>query len=196
VELLPRKVTKCGCTAKEYLAEVGAKHPGAIASQWLPEDPCLWNVERYRDFLAARRELLAVAANDLLSDLRGGVPMPVQPTVDRVVVGIDGADDARAQEVRELVEFLVDAGFTPPVLDAEIIDPSGEGAVLAIAEAYWPDGLQPGRGNPVVLELDKDSDLARLESLGYEVFTSAEAMRSVVQRRNAEDAGIVQFDSE
>jgi hypothetical protein len=180
----------------EYLAEVGAKHPGAIPSQWLPEDPSLWKVERYRDFLAARRELLAVAANDVLRDLRGGVPMPVQPTVARVVVAMDDADDARVQEVREFVEFLVDAGFTPPVLDAEITDPEGGGEVLAIAEAYWPDGLQPGRGNPAVLELDKDSDLARLESLGYEVFTSVEAMRRVVQRRNDEAAGLIPLNSE
>lgn len=180
----------------EYLGEVRARHPGAIASQWLPDDPSLWNVLCYREFLAARRELLAVAANELLSDLRGGVSMPVQPTADRVVVAMDDADDARAHEVRELVQFLVDAGFTEPDLDAEITDPSGEGEVLAIAEAFWPDGLQPGRGNPVVLELDKDSNLARLESLGYEVFTSVDALRKLVQRRNAEAAGLIELDTE
>ena len=31
--------------------------------RWIPDDPALWQVERYPDFLAARRELLASAAN-------------------------------------------------------------------------------------------------------------------------------------
>src|SRR6266508_6566513 len=46
-----------------YLAEVEARHPGALASQWIPRDPDLWKPARSLDFLAARRQLLADAAN-------------------------------------------------------------------------------------------------------------------------------------
>jgi hypothetical protein len=39
------------------------------------------------------------------------------------------------------------------------------------------------------LELDPGSELSRLAELGYQVFTSIEAMRRFVLRRNAENAG-------
>ena len=47
-------------------------HPAALASQWIPQDPALWRIDRYPDFLAARRELLAEAANAFLAQLRFG----------------------------------------------------------------------------------------------------------------------------
>jgi len=64
-------------------------------------------------------------------------------------------------------------------VDSEIADPA-TGRVLAIAEACWPEGLQPGQGSPVVLELDpEESDLSRLTELGYEVFTSTDSLRRI-----------------
>ncbi len=38
-----------------YLREVEARYPGALASQWVPQDPDLWKLENYKEFLAARR---------------------------------------------------------------------------------------------------------------------------------------------
>lgn len=66
-------------------------------------------------------------------------------------------------------------------------------ALLAgqLAAAYWPDGLQPGQGCPLVLELDPDeANLARLEELGYEVFTSVGALRGFARRRSEVAAGM------
>ena len=61
-----------------------------------------------------------------------------------------------------------------------------------MAEAFWADGLQPGQGRPVILELDRESaDLPRMEELGYEVFTSVDALRGYVLRRNEAAAGDV-----
>ena len=48
----------------DYLPEVESKYPGALASQFIPMDPILWHVTRYRDFLEARRELLALKMNE------------------------------------------------------------------------------------------------------------------------------------
>jgi hypothetical protein len=53
----------------DYLQEFAAKRPGAIESHWIPGDPRLWQVENYPGFLAARRELLAKAANGFLDGL-------------------------------------------------------------------------------------------------------------------------------
>lgn len=54
-----------------YLGVLEERHPGVLASQWIPEDPALWEAPRYRDFLAERRERVAAAANELLRGLAG-----------------------------------------------------------------------------------------------------------------------------
>ena len=89
-----------------------------------------------------------------------------------------------------LVAELVELGCADPAVDCEVSDPA-TGEVLAIAEACWPEGLQPGQGNPVILELDPaEADLARLKELGYETFTSTDSLRSHVRRRNQGAAGL------
>ena len=55
-----------------YLAECEEKNPGVLASQWIPQDPVLWQIDNFLDFLAERRSLLAQAAEDLLSKLYDG----------------------------------------------------------------------------------------------------------------------------
>jgi len=52
----------------KYLAEIAQRHPERLNAQSIPMDRKLWKVARFQDFLAARRELLAVAVNDLLAD--------------------------------------------------------------------------------------------------------------------------------
>ena len=88
-----------------------------------------------------------------------------------------------------LVAELVELGCADPAVDCEVSDPA-TGRMLAMAEACWPEGLQPGQGDPVILELDPaDADLPRLEEIGYEVFTSIDSLRGYVRRRNQEAAG-------
>jgi hypothetical protein len=177
---------------EDYLSEVEAKHPGALASQWIPPDQALWRIDRYPDFLAARRELLAETANAFLNELRSGsAPGTDRPLQARAVVIDEETEDidARRDGVTALVTELVELGCTDPAVDCEVADPA-TGEVLAIAEACWPEGLQPGQGDPVVLELDPaEADLPRLRELGYEVFTSIDSLRGYVHRRNQEAAG-------
>jgi hypothetical protein len=176
---------------EEYFSAVGARHPGALASQWIPQDPALWRIDRYPDFLAARRELLAAAANSFLDQLRSGSAAGSSQPLERLTVAIDEIEDAdsRRDQVMALVAELVELGCADPAVDCEVADPA-TGEVLAIAEACWPEGLQPGQGDPVILELDPaEADLARLRELGYEVFTSINSLRTHVRRRNQEAAG-------
>jgi hypothetical protein len=177
---------------EDYFGAVEAKNPGALASQWIPQDPELWRIDRYPDFLAARRELLAGAANGLLDQLRlGRAPGDGQP-LERLVMVEEAEDsDSRAALVRALIAELVELGCADPAVDCEVSDPA-TGEVLAIAEACWPEGLQPGQGDPVILELDPaEADLPRLEEIGYEVFTTIESLHGYVRRRNQEAAGPV-----
>jgi hypothetical protein len=177
---------------EHYFRAIEARHPGALASQWIPSDPALWRLDRYPDFLAARRELLAAAANELLTELRTGRDAPSRPLLERVAMEpSDGQVDDRATTVTMLLTELDELGCTPPLTDTEIANPE-TGRVLAIAEAFWPYGLQPGQGAPVVLELDEaEADLSRLAELGYEVFTSIEALRGYAVRRNEIAAGVL-----
>jgi hypothetical protein len=173
-----------------YFPEVEAANPGVLASQWIPADPALWQIDRYPDFLAARRDLLAGAANLFLDQLRSGTSAATAVALDRIEVAAAEEDDDRIAQVTALVEDLAAAGYARPVLDGEIADPES-GSVLAVAEAYWPDGLQPGQGGPLLLELDPDeANLARLEELGYEVFTSVGALRGFARRRSEVAAGL------
>ncbi len=175
---------------EDYFPAVEAKNPGALASQWIPQDPELWRIDRYPDFLAARRELLAKAANTLLDGLRLGHAPRDAARLERIVV-IDETEDSdtRAARMARLIVELTELGCTEPAMDCEVADPA-TGEVLAIAEACWPEGLQPGQGDPVILELDPaEADLPRLMEIGYEVFTTIESLRGYVHRRNQEAAG-------
>ncbi|GAA4188084.1 hypothetical protein GCM10022252_22730 [Streptosporangium oxazolinicum] len=174
---------------EEYFAEAEEKQPGVLASQWIPSDPDLWRVERYPDFLAARRELLAQAVQSFLTELRDGASAATATDLRPVTVVAGEQDDVRSAQVKAMAEELVRLGYAEPALDSEIADPV-TGRALAVAEAFWPDGLQAGQGRPVVLELDPDvADLPRLEELGYEVFTSVDALLGYVTRRNENAAG-------
>lgn len=50
----------------EYLAEIADRHPQRLEAQCVPLDRSLWQLNRFQDFLAARRELLARAINELI----------------------------------------------------------------------------------------------------------------------------------
>ncbi|ORV46317.1 hypothetical protein AWC02_11305 [Mycolicibacter engbaekii] len=173
----------------EYLPEVAAKHPGVLESQWIPAHPELWQVERYHDFLAARRELLAESAQRFLASLLSAESAPEGAALEPLQVADEVVDDPRAQQVQAAIAELTERGFATPTVDAEIADPAS-GVPLAVAEAFWPDGLQTGVGAPVVLELDPDdADLPRLEELGYMVFTSVDALRGFVDKESVDAAG-------
>jgi hypothetical protein len=47
----------------QYMAEIASER---LAEQWIPGEPELWSIDRFPDFLAARRRLLANVLNELL----------------------------------------------------------------------------------------------------------------------------------
>jgi hypothetical protein len=52
-----------------YLPKVEEKYPGALVKQFIPMDPALWKVERYPDFLDARRQLIAQRIDNFMDGL-------------------------------------------------------------------------------------------------------------------------------
>jgi hypothetical protein len=51
----------------DYLAEIAGHDPARLTAQCVPMERRLWELERYEDFLAARRQLLAEAMNRLMA---------------------------------------------------------------------------------------------------------------------------------
>ncbi len=172
----------------EYLAQVSEQHPGVLESQWIPTDPALWSIDRYPDFLAARRRLLATATNELLADLSMGEPVGAaggDGTFATDVVDRSGAstivereDDPVLTELRDLTRSL---GLAEPDAHFEIVNDS-TGELLAVADLAWPDGVQTGRTQPVAFLLEPDADMeARLSALGYQFFVSGDRLTTYLR---------------
>ena len=136
---------------EDYFSAVEAKNPGALASQWIPQDPELWRIDRYPDFLAARRELLAEAANAFLDQLRrGGAPGDGQP-LERLVMVEEAEDsDSRAAQVTALIAELVELGCADPAVDCEVSRPGdGRGAGYRRGVLAGRPAARPGQsGHP------------------------------------------------
>lgn len=68
-----------------YLPEVEARFPGALPSQFIPMDPQLWKVEHFRDFLQARRELVALKLNEFMNSLIAEPERPYHRPVGELI---------------------------------------------------------------------------------------------------------------
>jgi len=175
---------------EEYFPEFEARHPGGLASQWIPGDPQLWKMEHYSDFLEARRQLLADTINTFLQDLLHGEPLDgAEVRAERVqeetlASAIPGGIDSEAdEEALEAVNaWVVDQGLPEGHLLYELADEES-GEPVAVLDLVWPEGLQEGLSEPVAVLLDENHDLVALASArGYRVFTQAEAFRHYVER--------------
>lgn len=69
----------------QYLAEIEQKYPGALAKQFIPQNPALWELDRYEDFLAARRTLIVEAVNDRMRELLEELEPPKELTLDEML---------------------------------------------------------------------------------------------------------------
>jgi len=58
---------------EEYFPAVEKVHPGALASQWIPNDPDLWKIENFSKFLEARKIMLAQEVNRQMEVLLHGM---------------------------------------------------------------------------------------------------------------------------
>lgn len=184
----------------EYFPQIQREFPGALQSQWIPMEPELWRVERYLDFLAARRDLLAEATNNLLDGLWGGADDREQvPAVEATSeapspeLAAPLADDADAvpgtveTEEEEAIIFevrnwVVGQGLPRGVYRYEVTDPES-GDALAVLDLAWPNGLQEGFSQPVALLIDEDEETLEIANgAGFRYFTNSEALREYIRR--------------
>lgn len=171
---------------EEYFAEVEETFPGCLASQWIPMDRALWKLENYRDFLVARRELLAAAANTFIESLM----TPDMPTliIERpedwgCLPEQDEFADKAPEEVISILQEWVSSNDLPlGKVDYELVDPE-QGESLAIFDLAWPKGLREELDAPVGIALQAPSGaLDAATSLGFTCFGSAAQFKQYVMR--------------
>jgi hypothetical protein len=137
--------------------------------------------------LAARRDLLAQAANDFLDSLvKGEVPdIPVQTAPlerERAVVPAVTVGEDEERVLTETNEWIRRLGLPKGELLYEITDPES-GEPLAVLDLAWPDGLQEGYSQPVTVLLDGDPELEDVvNTAGFHFFTNVEEFRRYVRQ--------------
>ena len=171
-----------------YLEDVAQNQPGVLESHWVPMDRALWRVENYLDFLAARRELLAKAANDLLDSLvQGTAPqltVAFASVMDRKVFPVPGSVDGEDEEqiLRQCSEWVREQGLPEGELLYELTDPA-TGEQIAVLDLAWPNGLQEGYSQPVTLLIDEGQETEEAANrMGFRFFTDIDSFRTYVRR--------------
>ncbi len=167
-----------------YFPKVEAAHPGALASQWIPMDPALWKIENYREFMEARKVLLAAELNKRLEDLLHGdtkwLSGAAAPIVGNVV-GSGVESEAEEAELEALNAWVVEQGLPRGTIDYDYADPQ-TGEQIAVFDLAWPTGLQEELSQPVVMLLNEEAEVITLASqAGYRCFTDTASFRKYVE---------------
>lgn len=178
-----------------YFPQVEEKHPGALASQWIPDDTQLWRIERFRDFLEARKELLAAELNRRMRELLhgetswldGSGATTVQP-VPTVLGGI--SSEAEEAELEALNDWVAEHGLPRGQIAYDFAD-AESGEQKAVFDLAWPEGLQKELSEPVAVLLGEEAETVAVASqAGFRCFTEPLRFRSYVKKTIlAEEAG-------
>lgn len=170
---------------EEYFPKVEAAHPGSLASQWIPTDPALWKIENFREFLEARKALLAAELNRRMEELLhgdtrwlAGVAATV-PTAIAVGGGI--ASEEEETEIQALNDWVESQGLPRGVVSFDFADPQS-GEQRAVFDLAWPSGLQEELSQPVAVLLNEDTGTIKVASeAGFRCFTEAKSFKRYVK---------------
>lgn len=171
---------------EEYFPVFEARHPGGLASQWIPADPELWKLENYREFLEARRKLLAAETNRCMEDLLHGdvrwLAWAAKPAQAPTVVAGGITSEAEEEELEVLNDWVVAQGLPPGVLAFDFAD-QVSGEQKAVFDLAWPSGIQEELSQPVAVLLNENSETLALASrAGFRCFTAAQEFKDYVEK--------------
>lgn len=171
-----------------YFPEVEERHPGVLASQWIPLDTDLWRVERFRDFLEARKELLAAELNRRMLDLLHGddrwlAGAAVKPEAVPAPTAVRGGISSEEEETQleELNDWVAKRGMPRGMMAYDLANPE-TGAQQAVLDLAWPNGLQEELSEPVAVLLNEESaTIAMVSQAGFKCFTDATSFRGYIE---------------
>ncbi|MEX2493739.1 MAG: DUF262 domain-containing protein [Nitrospirales bacterium] len=169
---------------EEYFLEVEKNHPGALASQWIPMDAFLWKIENFREFLEARKELLALEVNrrmeDLLHDDTRWLTGPTATVPTTVAVGGGIGSEEEEVKLEALNEYMERQGLPRGVLAYDFAD-SATGEQKAMFDLAWPNGIQEELSQPVAVLLNEGAETIAIASqAGYRCFTTVSEFQKYV----------------
>ncbi|MCY1425248.1 hypothetical protein D9M71_410320 [compost metagenome] len=171
---------------EEYFPKIEAAHPGALASQWIPTDPALWKIERFRDFLEARKALLADELNRRMEGLLHGDTAWLEKAaaMPTALVGVGGGISSEAEEeaLEALNEWVTERGLPRGELAYDFADPA-TGAQVAVFDLAWPSGIQEELSQPVAMLLNEEVATVTVASqAGFRCFTDVSSFQRYVER--------------
>jgi hypothetical protein len=170
---------------EEYFPKVELAHPGALASQWIPADPALWKIEKFRDFLEARKVLLATELNRRMEELlHGDMRWLSGPTaaVPAIVTASGGITSEEEEVHLEALNNWMEAQGLPRGLLAYDLADAATGAQKAVFDMAWPTGIQAELSEPVVVLLNESTETIAIASqAGYRCFTTTGEFRRYVE---------------
>ena len=167
-----------------YFPKIETKHQGALASQWIPMDQTLWRIENYRDFLEARKILLAEETNKRLLELlhnetRWLEGQGVVPSIKRINIGI--TSDEEEKELMDLNTWMEELNLSKGTLAYDFSDQES-GAQCAVFDLAWSDGIQEGLSQPVAVLLNETAEIISLASrAGFRCFTAVDDFKNYVK---------------
>lgn len=170
---------------EEYFPKFEERHPGGLASQWIPADPALWKMENFREFLEARKILLAAELNRRMEELlHGETSWLAGPTaaISAVPVVTGGITSEQEEEQLEVLNDWMEAqGLPRGVLAYDFAD-STTGEQKAVFDLAWPNGVQEELSQPVAVLLNESTEtIAVASQAGYRCFTAADEFQRYVE---------------
>ena len=171
---------------EEYFPQIQKAHPGALASQWIPDDPELWKIGNFRDFLEARKILLAAEVNSRMEELLHGDgrwlagPSTPAPAPEVIRGGITSEDEEEGLEA--LNQWMEQRGLPRGILAYDFAD-AETGQQRALFDLAWPSGIQEELSQPVAMLLNEGPEILAIASqAGFRCFLSTDDLRRYVQQ--------------
>jgi len=170
---------------EKYFPEIEKAHPGALASQWIPMDPTLWKIENYRQFLEARKTLLAAEVNKRMEELLHGDNRWLAGPPAAVLTSVSVIGNIASEEEEEQLEGInewMDARHLPKGVLSYDFAEAATGKQRAVFDLAWPNGIQEELSQPVAVLLNEPSETIAIASqAGYRCFTSIAEFQKYVE---------------
>lgn len=131
--------------AKDYLKVVQEKYPQALKLQCIPEDESLWELDRFEDFLVARRMMLAKELNEFLTKLTKTEELETEVSIEEII------SEGESNEL----EFKSSMRWN---YHTNAIDKKLEIVILKSISAF-----ANGEGGTLIIGVDDDSNILGLE---------------------------------
>ena len=170
---------------EDYFPEIEQNHPGALRSQWIPDDPQLWRIEKYRDFLEERKILLAEEVNKRMLELLNGeekwlelgqTEAPNDVAASERFTGINDEED-----FKKLNKWMQEKALPSGIISFDFANPES-GQQRAVFDMAWPSGVQENLTQPVAVLIDQDKTVLPIANqAGFRCFRTVSDFKSYVE---------------